>query len=333
MKILDPVYGSAEISEPVLLDLINTAAMQRLHGVMQHGVSALIGVTVATTRFEHSLGTMLLVRRLGASLDEQIASLLHDVSHTAFSHVIDYVFDEHDSQSYHDQHKISFVAGTDIPIVLKKHGLNWMDYMEEHNFPLLEQPSPHLCADRLDYFLRDSRDLGLADDEDVNSTLQHLTVEKKRIVVDHLDAARWLGYTFIAADKASWANFREVGLYELTARAIRRGLTIGVLTEADLWGTDLPAWEKLQISTDSKLQYDLQRVKASTRFVWDDQSPDFSVSTKLRTIDPDVLVNGGTYPLSSLDGAFAQAREKYLADNSGKWPTRVIAEGNNDRNL
>jgi HD superfamily phosphohydrolase len=34
---------------------------------------------------------MLLVRRLGASLEEQIAALLHDVSHTAFSHVIDSV--------------------------------------------------------------------------------------------------------------------------------------------------------------------------------------------------------------------------------------------------
>ena len=30
----------------------------------------------------------------------------------------------------------------------------------------------------------------------------------------------------------------------------RRGLQIGVLTEDDLWGTDRPAWEKLQASRD-----------------------------------------------------------------------------------
>lgn len=326
MQYNDPVYGAVEITEPVLLDLINTEAVRRLHGVLQHGVSALINVTSPTTRFEHSLGAMLLVRRLGASLGEQIAALLHDISHTAFSHVIDYVFDGHNSQGYHDEHKIEYVTGTDIPATLSKHGLRWMDYMEEADFPLLEQPSPRLCADRLDYFLRDSRDLGLAADDDVDSALEHLTTYKNCIVVDDLDAARWLGHTFIAADKASWANFREVGLYELTARAIRRGLAIGVLADADLWGTDQPAWHKLQNSRDAQLQHNLQRVKASTRFVWDEQSPEFRVSTKLRSIDPDVLINGQAQPLSTLDIAFSDTREKYLAENSGAWPMRVITE-------
>ncbi len=37
---------------------------------------------------------MMLVNRLGGSLEEQIAALLHDVSHTAFSHVIDYVLEQ-----------------------------------------------------------------------------------------------------------------------------------------------------------------------------------------------------------------------------------------------
>ncbi|MEN8173269.1 MAG: HD domain-containing protein [Chloroflexota bacterium] len=330
MLIHDSVYGAVEITEPVIYDLISSAAMGRLHGVLQHGVSALIGVTNPTTRFEHSLGTMLLVRRLGAGLDEQIAALLHDISHTAFSHVIDYVFDGHDDQNYHDQHKVAYVRGTDIPDVLGLYGLDWLDYMAEDSFPLLEQPSPHLCADRLDYFLRDSRDLGLADDADIESVLAHLTVEGNRIVVNHLETARWLGYTFIEADKASWANFREVGLYELAARAIRRGLAIGVLTDADLWGTDLPAWEKLQSSRDSKLQHNLQRVKANTRFVWDDGNPEFRVSTKLRSIDPDLLLNGQVKPLSTLDPDFASVRGAYLTGQRGKWPMRVIAEGNDD---
>jgi hypothetical protein len=319
----DPVYGHVELHQPVLLDLIHSRAIQRLHGVLQHGVSALIGITSPTTRFDHSLGVMLLTRRLGASLDEQIAALLHDVSHTAFSHVIDYVFHDHISQSYHEQEKAAYVAGTDLPQILADYGYDWRDLIDEERFSILEQPAPDLCADRLDYFLRDSLDLGLATASEVDSALDALAVAQGRVVVTDLDVARWLGYTFIQADKASWANFREVGLYELTARAIRRGLEIGIISEADLWGTDLPLWEKLQASTDSTLQHWLQKVDPSTRFVRDREAPTFRVSTKLRTIDPPVLINGEVKPLSMLDARFGRHRSEYLFQNDGKWPMRV----------
>jgi hypothetical protein len=320
----DPVYGTNDITDTVLLNLMESKAMQRLHGVLQHGVSALVGITRQTSRFEHSIGVMLLVLRLGASLEEQIAALLHDVSHTAFSHVIDYVFDGHDTQGYHEEHKFEYVSETDLPEILKRHGYDWMDFMQDENFSLLEQDLPRLCADRLDYFLRDARDLGLASDQEISAALLHLRSYQGRIVTDNIDIARWLGYTFIKGDKTSWANFREVGLYELAARAIRRGLRIGVLSEVDLWGRDLPAWEKLQASNDPELQNHLQRVHANTRFVWDDENPEFRVSTKLRSIDPDVLVNGKPKPLSIIDPDFADHREAYLERNSGKWPIRVI---------
>ncbi len=323
----DPVYGPSQITNPVLLDIMNSEAMQRLQGVLQHGITALVGITRETSRFEHSVGVMLLVRRMGATLKEQIAALLHDISHTAFSHVIDYVYDEHDSQSFHEDHKLEFVSGTDIPDILDKHGYKWMDFMWENNFTLLEQDLPHLCADRLDYFLRDSRDLGLATDQEVSNTLEHLTPHRGRIVLDDLDVARWLGYTFIEADKASWANFREVGLYELAAQAIRRGIEIGILTETDILGTDHPAWEKLRSSIDPVLQHHFQRVRPDTIFVWDEDNPEFLVSTKLRSIDPDVLINTQLIPLSTLDHNFTRYRDNYLIQNCGQWPIRVIING------
>jgi len=320
----DPIYGRTRIQEPVVLDLMASKAMQRLQGVLQHGVSALVGVTRPTSRYEHSIGVMLLVKRYGGSLDEQVAALIHDVSHTAFSHVIDYVFGSHDTQGFHEDRKLEYISNTDIPMILSTHGYDWMNFMEEGAFPLLEQDLPHLCADRLDYFLRDARGLNLASEDEISDALSNLTPFQGRIVASDLDVARWLGYTFIQADQASWANFREVGLYELAALAIRRGLEIGVLSEEDIWGEDVIAWEKLRTSPDAELQHHFSRVHADTRFVWDEGNPDFWVSTKLRSIDPDVLVDGQAVPLSSLDHNFADHRRSYLTRNSGKWPMRVV---------
>lgn len=320
----DDIYGPVDITEPALLDLMQTEAMQRLRGVLQHGITGLIGITSPTTRFDHSVGVMLLARRMGASLEEQIAALLHDVSHTAFSHVIDHVFGSPHDQSYHEEMKEAYIAGTDLPVALAGHGYDWRDFLHEEHYTLLEQPLPRLCADRLDYFLRDSPDLQLATIAECRAALPHLTVAEGRIAVDDLDVARWMGDTFIAADDASWANFREVGLYELTAQAIRMGLAQGVITEADIWLTDEVVWNKLQAANDSELQAQLALVSPDTKFAWDEDSPHFRVRTKLRSIDPDVLQNGRLQPLSALDIDFARRREDYLHRKGGLWPMRVI---------
>jgi len=323
----DPVYGRVEIDEPVLLELINTAAVQRLKGVMQYGVTALIGVTHPITRFEHSVGVMLLTRRLGATLDEQIAALLHDVSHTAFSHVIDFVFGGNNRQSYHDEKKEEYVAATDIPACLASHGYDWHGFLNEETFSLLEQAAPALCADRLDYFLRGSIHLSLSTLGDVQHAVRHLLVHDERIGVDDLAVARWLAYTFIAADQASWANFREVGIYEVTAQAIRRGLEIGLITAEDFWGTDEILWDKLHSSYDDELNERLSLISSSTRFIRDEHSPTFYSGTKLRSIDPDVLIDNKLCPLSTLDNDFKKYRDEYLGSNQNDWPMRVVSMG------
>jgi HD superfamily phosphohydrolase len=325
MQWIDPLYGSQEINEPVLLALMESRAMQRLGGVLQHGITGLLGITQPTTRLEHSMGVMLLVRRMEAGLDEQIAALLHDVSHTAFSHVIDYVFNDHKQQGYHERMKAPYMERSDIPAVLSAFGFDWHHFLGEKDYPLLEQPAPALCADRLDYFLRDSLGLSLASEAEVHAALGHLVVHQGRIVVDDLDAARWMAQTFLAADDASWANFREVGLYELTARAIRIAMELGVLSETDLWGSDSQAWQRMQAASQPELKAQLALISERTRFVWDEENPSFWVSTKLRTIDPPVLLDGVSQPLSVLDKDFAGARAAYLRRKSGKWPMRVVA--------
>jgi HD superfamily phosphohydrolase len=267
---------------------------------------------------------MLLVRRLGASLQEQLAALLHDVSHTAFSHVIDYVYGEHDSQCYHEVMKEAYVAHSDLPELLARYGYDWRHLLGEHQFPLLEQPAPALCADRLDYFLRDSFDLGLASWEDIQRVLERLVVHQGRIAVADKVTARWIADTYMAADHASWASFREVGLYELCARAIRRGLETGAIVQDDLWGTDAQVWRKLQTYPDERLQELLALVSPQTRFVWDEHHPTFYVSTKLRTVDPHVLCDGQLLLLSQVDPAYGARRVAYLRSKQGKWPMRVF---------
>ena len=325
MRYNDALYGEVEIAEPVLRDLIGSDATLRTRGVTQHGITALLGITPPFSRFEHCVGTMLLVRHLGAGIEEQIAALLHDISHTAFSHVIDFVFDDHSGQAYHEEKKEEVVERSDIPVILRRHGRDWREYMDEARFPLLEQPSPALCADRLDYFLRDLEFLKIADPGEIGVAQASLKVVGRQIAVDDIDAARWLAYTFIEADRASWSNFREVGLYQLTAEAIKAATRAGLIEEADLWGSDAALWEKLRSADHPEVRALVALITPGTRFTWNETQPLFQVETKVRSIDPAVAAGDSAIPLSELDSGFARYREEYLASKQGPWPMGVIS--------
>lgn len=324
MKYNDSIYGIVEIQEPVLQDLIESHAMQRLKGISQHGVTALIGITPPFTRFDHSVGTMLLVRRLGASLDEQVAALLHDVSHTAFSHVIDFVFNDHSAQSYHEEKKEEFVAGSDIPVILNKYDRDWVEFMDEEKFELLEQASPALCADRLDYFLRDLEFLGLASGNEIRAAVESLVVKNGKITVNNPDAARWMAYTFIETDRASWSSFREVGLYQLTAEAIKVASKLGYIDENDLWSSDDTLWGKLCSAEHPDIKQYVNLITPGTRFTWDDENPVFRIATKIRSIDPPVSSSDGVKSLSELDSTFGRYRQEYMSGKQGLWPMGVV---------
>lgn len=139
----DILYSEVHVTEPVLVELVRSPAIQRLAGVLQHGITGLIGFTVPITRLEHSVGAMLLVRHLGASIEEQASALLHDVSHTALSHVVDHAFPG--QGSYHEVHKDRYLQTTTIPNILGAHGFEWRHTTHKEAFPLLERDSPHFA--------------------------------------------------------------------------------------------------------------------------------------------------------------------------------------------
>ena len=155
MRWNDRVYGKVAIDDPRILALINGPTFQRLKGVRQAGPSAFAFPFKTVTRYEHSLGVYSLLDRLGASERERVAGLLHDVSHTAFSHAVDFIVSSRE-QDHHEELKPVFLERPDIVAGLAAMGYAPRDFYDDSVYSLLERPLPWLCADRLDYVLRDS---------------------------------------------------------------------------------------------------------------------------------------------------------------------------------
>ena len=259
MRWNDRVYGEVTIDDPRLLALIACPTFQRLRGIRQAGPSAFAFPFKTVTRYEHSLGVHLLLRTLGADLREQVAGLLHDISHTAFSHAVDFVFSS-EEQDHHEQLKHEFLDRDDIVAGLRPLGFSPEDFSDDSVYPLLERPIPWLCADRLDYFFRDGLACGVLTPEEVAVALAHLTSIDRTIVFTDLAVARAMVAKFAVMNRDWWAGPTEAFIYNEFADALREGFRLGVLHEEDLLADDAHVLARLQAASSPLIAEKLDHV-------------------------------------------------------------------------
>jgi len=311
MKIQDAVYGKIEVKEPVLLDLIKSKPLQRLKGVNQAG-SQLVFPHITTTRFEHSIGVMNLLKIKGANLEEQIAGLLHDVPHTAFSHAMDYVFSSGHLQTYHEQFLGKMIFKSEIPKILKKYGFDPSRVIEDHHFPLLEQLLPALCADRIDYSIRDLMLYKKIDKEKAQKYLSNIIIYKNKFVMKDKKVALDFARKYISQSENCWISAKTMVTFQILADAVKRGLEKKMITEEDLFLQDQFFLKKLKNLKDEKIQQKLRLLTPKLKIIETSKNYDYFLKGKIRYIDPQVLINNHTEKLSSIYKEFKDLIEDYL---------------------
>ena len=218
MKYTDRLYGTISITEPIILDLIKSKALQRLKGIDQAGYFDVYVPNTHHTRYEHSLGVYILLKNYGASLQEQIAGLIHDVSHSAFSHCIDYVFGAEKQKTHlHQDYMFSdFVLKSDIPKILNSYDIDISYILEEKNFPLKEKELPDLCADRIDYSLRTAIVYNVITNKELYYFLHHLKTIDTQWVFDSYTSAQAYASLFRILNNNFYSLQHDLYKMELT---------------------------------------------------------------------------------------------------------------------
>ncbi|HFK1460607.1 HD domain-containing protein [Bacillus sp. YAF12_1] len=291
MIISDVLYGEFEVDQ-VVEELISSKSMQRLKGIHQAGASYLMNEKWNVTRFDHSVGVMLLVKKLGGSVEEQIASLLHDVSHTAFSHVIDYVFDNED-ESYHEEIFSSVVKNSEIPAILAKYGYNYEDILlDDSKWTLLERSAPELCADRVDYTLRDMYTYGYVSLEEVHSFLEDVIAVDGKMVVQSVEMAEWFTETYYKEVIDFFMEPMNIYGNDMLAKTLKVALHKRIIHADDFLLEDEELISKLQQCNDPEVEALLSKVHRNVKVKEDRNDYDLHQKNKVRLIDPPLLREG-----------------------------------------
>ena len=115
--IKDCIYRFIQVSA-LCKKFIDTPEFQRLRNIKQLGLAQFVYPSATHTRLEHSLSVM----HLAVVVDElrqhdqeitgrekdivQLAGLLHDVGHIAFSHLFDYMLEENNIHFLHEERSV-----------------------------------------------------------------------------------------------------------------------------------------------------------------------------------------------------------------------------------
>lgn len=243
IQLNDFLYGKMEF--PTLFaDLLNTDALKRLGGIHQSGAIFLVNPDICHSRLEHAIGVTMLIKKMGGSELEQIAGLLHDVSHTAFSHVGDYVFD-HAEEDYHEKVFAEIICQSEIPDVLLKYGYD-VNQILYGKFDILEQPLPSLCADRLDYTLRDAVYGGIISRQQARAFLASVVLSEGKIAVNDDDQANWINDVYEKLNRDVFKLPLHLYANGKMAELIKSFLNKGLLNESDMFKTDTLLLNKIR---------------------------------------------------------------------------------------
>ena len=307
MKYTDRIYGNFEIIEPVILELINSPTIQRLKEIDQVGYFEPYFPETAYSRFEHSVGVYLLLKMYNAPVEEQIAGLIHDVSHSAFSHCIDYVLDTGSEKEHNHQDNVfdEFVRKSEIPKILKKYNFGLEYILDDKNFPLKEKDLPDLCADRIDYSLRNAVVFG--EIENGKYFIDNLTTKDGKWILKNFESAKKYAELFLKLNTDYYSGLPSAVMFKTVGDYLRYALSKNYISETDLYTTDKIVLGKIEphIKIDSKLSLLFDRMNNKIGFKNNPTNYDGKVFCKSRVVNPLCWHNGKIKRFSEIEPGWA----------------------------
>lgn len=317
-RTIKTVWGLHTITHPLLERLIKSKPLTRLKAIDQSGPLTYFGYAPKFSRFEHSVGVLALLQKANVPLKEQVAGLLHDTSHTPFSHVGDLLFyKDNQAKSYQDTIHLCFLREMNVPEMTASHDISLEDLNPDLPcYTALEQHLPDLCADRIQYILHTGVLLNRLTETHATDLIQNLHYSDNTWYFTDLANAQTMGDLSLRFTQEFWGVPWNCVFYELFAKILKDALKLNLIDLKDLkTGTDENILKKVNASSDPSIQENLKKLRNIHQIysVTTFDKGDLNIKPKFRGVDPFVLVQGNMKRLSELDQTYKTEFERVKA--------------------
>lgn len=284
-----------------LLPYLQSDAIQRLKGIdMNCGMNftsfPLFRSLEPYSRYEHSLGTALIVWHFTRDRVSSLAALFHDISTPAFSHVVDFMKGDYVRQEANENETESLISRDPVIMKqLKEDGISLQAVSDYHQYPIADNRSPHLSADRLEYTCGDIQDYHLGNLDEIREIFQDLVILKNEEGEEEIGfmhagpAEKFAQYALQCGHIYSCKEDRYA--MDRLSDLLKECMQDGTLSQADLYMSESDVIRKICSSSHQK---DWENFSALSHV---QSAPDFfpgsrQIAVKKRFIDPLVSEQG-----------------------------------------
>ena len=148
-KVLSPVFPEW------LLDYIDTPEIQRLSGIsMVCGTdySKIYDYKSFNSTLDHSVGVALIIWNFTKDKKQTLAGLFHDIATPVFKHSIDFMNGDSEHQESTEERTEQVIRNSQtILSLLNRDGIKVEEISDYHIYPIADNNTPRLSADRFEY--------------------------------------------------------------------------------------------------------------------------------------------------------------------------------------
>ena len=308
-----------------LSDYVRTPEMQRINGVgLNCGTdfTHIFEDTYYYTRLDHSVGTALIIWHFTKSKIQTLAGLFHDIATPCFSHCIDFLHGDYlEQESTESETERIITSSLEIGKLLARDGIRISDVSDYKLYPIADNTSPRLSADRLEYTLSSSINFTHARTlRETAEIYSDISVMKNEDGEDEIGfSSLRLAEEFVLGAFPMWMVYqssRDKLVMQFIADTLRLLISRGKLSEKDL--CTVPEDEIVSLIENcgiDGIEKTFERFRKARKICDGEECPDkyhVSLNVKKRFIDP--LCSGRR--TSSVSPAAGKAIEELLAYRS-----------------
>ena len=312
-------------------EYINAPEMQRLKGIgIACGVnfSKLRPNVMFYSRFEHSIGVALIVWHFTKDKKQALAGLFHDIANPAFSHCIDFLNGDYETQESTEELTTKIISdSTYIISLLNRDGIKLEEVNDYKLYPIADNNIPMISADRLEYSFSNGFSLeDVWEDGEIEKIYSNLTIlknEKGKIELGFQDLE--IAELFINKIKGLWIDYVEDRfIMEIIVHIVKKLNEKNLIKVEDLYR--LSEFEVIDIAKKSNI-LEVQKLVQNMANAKDLYESDTQVDgkycikckAKYRYIDPLLLYGNSTVRLTEVSQTAKKAKEKLFNIDFSKY--------------